>query len=375
VSAVSRWVDVAHLTVVHRRHDTRIFVKEARSLAASGLRVGLLVMDGLGDDERDGVDIRDLGPPPATRLRRFCLGSLRTLRAIRRLQPRVVHFHDPELIPVAVLIRLMGIRVVYDVHEDLPRQVAYKRWIPRRARRGVAVASGAIEGLAAAVFDRIVAATPVIAARFPASKVVMVRNFPILAEMAQPAAVPISDRGAIVAYVGGYQTVRGIDQMVDALQHCPPQVELWMAGRFDSEAVAGCVRSKTGWSRVRDHGWLDREGVANLLASACVGVVILQPVQNLEAAYPVKLFEYMAAGLPVIASDFPAWRDLLSGTDCALFVDPTDPEAIASAIETVTSDRALATKLGENGRLGVERHYSWATEETALLDSYTPLLA
>ncbi|MEO6624839.1 MAG: glycosyltransferase, partial [Burkholderiaceae bacterium] len=129
-----------HLSTVHPRRDTRIYVKELASIRGLiGARVGLVVADGKGDErEESKPTVLDIGPLPASRLARALAGSWRALRMMRYLNPRLVHFHDPELLPLALVLTLLGYRVVYDVHEDVPRQVMAKYWIPAAFRWVVA---------------------------------------------------------------------------------------------------------------------------------------------------------------------------------------------------------------------------------------------
>ncbi|MGB5315482.1 MAG: glycosyltransferase, partial [Robiginitalea sp.] len=101
---------------------------------------------------------------------------------------------------------------------------------------------------------------------------------------------------------------------------------------------------------------------------------VLQPTINYLDSIPVKMFEYMAAGIPVIASDFPYWRELLSGTDCAIFVDPDNPSEIAVAIRMLLADKKRADKMGRMGRISVEQRFNWSAEEKKLLQLYRQLL-
>ena len=135
------------------------------------------------------------------------LGVWRMWRAVRRVRPQVVHFHDPELIPLGVILKCFGYRVVYDVHEDLPRQVLTKYWLPAVARWPVSWAMSACEWLAARIFDAIVPAEPVIARRFPPYKSVLVQNFPILDELVKTDSIPYKERPPHFTYVGGITVI------------------------------------------------------------------------------------------------------------------------------------------------------------------------
>lgn len=86
------------------------------------------------------------------------------------------------------------------------------------------------------------------------------------------------------------------------------------------------------------------------------------------------MFEYMSAGIAVIASDFPLWREIIEGNDCGLCVNPLDPQAIAAAIDTLAQDPERARKMGQNGQCAMQKHYNWGIEERKLLQLYRTIL-
>lgn len=318
----------------------------------------------------------DVGKPPGGRLGRVCLGSWRILRRVRDLRPQVVHFHDPELIPAGFLLKLLGTKVVYDVHEDVPRQLMDKFWLPRPVRKPVALATEVVEWLAGAAFDGIVSATPLIADRFPADKTIVAQNFPVLEELATPDAPPYSQRRPTFVYVGRIGETRGAREMVSALERVAPahDVTLELAGSFGKAALEPELRAMDGWKRVKFHGWASRTQVARLLGQARAGLVTLHPTPAYWDSYPVKMFEYMAAGLPVIASDFPLWRSILDEVKCGLLVDARDPSAIAKAMSWILDHPDEAEAMGLRGRQAVEQSYNWGKEADKLLGFYRRLV-
>ncbi|WP_369773941.1 glycosyltransferase family 4 protein [Thioalkalivibrio sp. ALJ15] len=354
-------------------------VKESASLAVgSGAEVFLYVQDGQGPerDEISGVEVVDTGPPSHGRVRRMLFGAWRMYRAVRAGRPRVAHFHDPELIPVGLALKLSGIKVVYDVHEDVPRQILGKHWIPVWLRRPVASAAAGFEWLAGRAFDGIVAATPTIARRFPAHKTVTVQNFPILAELVAPDPVPYAQRPPHFAYVGGITGIRGSREMVEAIGRVDePECRLQLAGGFSPAGHGDELAALGGWQRVEFHGWASRPQVAAILGNVRAGLVLFHPAPNHLDAQPNKLFEYMAAGLPVIASDFPLWRGIVDGAGCGLLVDPQDPDAIAEAMAWLLAHPDEAEAMGRRGRDAVERQYNWAPEADKLLALYEQLMS
>ncbi len=368
---------IVHFTTVHLRDDSRIRSKMVASLCRQFPgQVALLVQDGSGDErDRDGgYPVIDTGPRMG-RLRRMSVGGWRMYRAVLKARPRIAHFHDPELLPWAMLLQLSGIRVIYDVHEDYPEALTQNFRLPRLARALLPPVVRMFEWVASKVLSGIVAATPQIGARFPTERTVVVRNYPVLAEYHEPADRPMRDRPAEFAYVGTITRNRNILGMLEAITQVPdPSALLRIAGGFtvaDDEAAA---RAHTGWARASFDGWVSREGVASILASARAGLVVLLPVPHEMETLPIKLFEYMAAGVPVISSDFPIWREIIEKAECGLLVDPLDPSGIASAMIWILEHPEEAQRMGMNGRRAVVGIHNWDIEFAALRQLYERLL-
>lgn len=128
------------------------------------------------------------------------------------------------------------------------------------------------------------------------------------------------------------------------------------------------------WAVVNELGFVDRKGVRDVLGRSFAGLVTLHPVPNYLDALPVKMFEYMAAGIPVIASDFPLWREIIESSQCGVCVNPMKPEEIAQAVDRLVNNPAEARQLGENGRRAVLDRYNWAVEEKKLFQLYEYIL-
>ena len=367
-------MSIAVLTTVHPRTDVRILVKQVSTLASRlDTQVTFYVQDGQGNqrDPERHIDVVDTGPLRGGRLTRMTKGAWRMYRTVRPTRPRIAHFHDPELIPVGVLLKLSGIKVIYDVHEDLPRQIMGKYWINPILRRTVAVLAEAMEWIAARTFDGLVTATPTISARFPADKTITVQNFPLYSEFCSQIERAYCDRPLHFAYIGALGRLRGSKEMVEAVNELSMgPVKLEIAGKFFNLSDEREAHSLNGWKHVRFYGWADRVAVGEILSRARAGLVTLHPTSSYRDAYPVKMFEYMAAGLPVIASDFPLWRSIVEGANCGLLVDPLNPKEIAQAMQWILDHPNEAEEMGRRGRQAVRETYSWESEADKLLQFY-----
>jgi hypothetical protein len=364
---------VVHVTTVHPRDDIRIFHKECVSLARAGYRVTQVVGDGRGAAEVDGVRIIDIGPRPPDRWARMRQQPFAALAAVRAAQPALVHLHDPELLPVGVQLARQGLPVVYDAHEDVPRQMLTKQWIPEFLRRPASKAFEWYENRQVAKLAAVCAATPHIARRFEkvATLVVNVSNFPLLAELAPP--VERLPRERAVCYVGGLMRTRGLLQMVRAMPRVPG-VTLVLCGSFEDAAFEAEMRAEPGWAQVQYLGLVGRDTVRSVLARCSAGLVTLLPMPSYLDSLPIKMFEYMSAELPVIASNFPLWQDIVEATGCGLCVDPSDPDAIARAVLDYVDHPVRVSAAGSAGRRAVLDTYHWPVAERELLALYARLL-
>ena len=356
---------ICHLTSVHTIRDPRIFHKQCKSLAGRGREVALIACHDRAEII-DGVRIVPIDRASG-RLDRMTRVGFRVYRAAVREQADLYHFHDPELLWVGALLRLRGLRVVYDVHEDVPKQIMGKHWIPRRWRPLVSKAFALVEQAGARIVDGIVAATPSIARKFPAGKTAVVQNFPESSfARADGRGVPLGERPDAFVYTGGLMDIQGVRQMAQALALLPESMTGTVAGTFHPAALEEEIAAMPGWRHVRFLGQVPRTEIVHAMDRARAGLVLNHPTVNYVDAYSTKMFEYMARGLPVVCSNFPLWVDIVSGADCGIAVDPRDPQAIADAIRSLSDDPERARRLGENGRRAIAERYNWQAELSKL---------
>jgi glycosyltransferase involved in cell wall biosynthesis len=364
---------VVHLTSAHSRGDTRIFLKMCRSLASANFNVALVVADGEEDEISKGVRIYDAGASKG-RFDRIKNAPSRVFAKALTLQADLYHLHDPELIPIGLNLKRMGKRVVFDSHEDVPKQLLGKPYLNKPALWILSNAFSLFESWACKQFDGVIAATPIIRDKFLKinPKSVDINNFPLLGEL--DARLPWAAKGTDVCYVGGIGLNRGISELVKALELVQSDVRLNLCGRFSEPEVERACKEIPGWNFINEKGFIDRDGVRDVISRSVAGLVTFHPLPNHIDAQPNKMFEYMSAGIPVIASDFPLWREIVLGNRCGLCVDPMDPKSIAKAIDYLVQHPDEARQMGENGRRAVSQHYNWSAEESKLFSFYNTIL-
>lgn len=365
---------IVHLTSVHKRYDTRIFLKMCRSLADASYSVSLVVADGKGDETKDGVSIIDVGAP-CGRLDRMYNISRRVFEKAQSLDAGIYHLHDPELIPFGLKLKKLSKKVIFDSHEDVPKQLLSKPYLNKPIKWVLSKVLVLYEAWACKRFDAIVAATPCIRDKFLSfnPKTCDINNFPIMGELTL-ASNDWGQKRNQVCYVGGITAIRGIKELVKAMEQVRSSARLQLSGSFSEKAVESEVKGYSGWQNVDELGFVDREGVRDVLARSVAGLVTFLPLPNHIDAQPNKMFEYMSAGVPVIASNFPLWRDIIEGNNCGLCVNPLEPEAISKAIDYLVEHPVEAEEMGKRGKNAVGEKYNWGIEEKRLLQLYQDLL-
>ena len=370
---------IVHLTSVHVWRDVRIFERMCRSLARDGHEVHLVApRDRAAEtEEADGVLVHSVARPSG-RWERVRATRREIVARARAIDADLYHFHDPDLLRLMAALReRSGKPVVYDVHEDYRAQILSKSWLPTGSRHLVAWWFGRFEDRFSKALSAIVAATPHIARRFAGHPRLgahplceLVQNFPDLREF------PSSDKetsdhdpGRFI-FVGEITAIRGIREILEAVALAGSGTRLALGGPWEDPAFRDEMRRLEGWRQVEELGYLERPSVREEMARSAAGLALFPPLPNHVHSQPTKLFEYMAAGIPVIASDFPHWREIIEGAGCGLLADPTDPSDIARAMREVLDRPEEAREMGRRGRRAVVERYNWASEYVKLAALY-----
>lgn len=365
-------VRVRHLSTVHKIGDTRIAHKELKSLQDAGFDAALIACHD-GNTTVAGVPVIGIGAATRGRVHRMTVKAFQMLRRALSEKADIYHFHDPELMPVGIALRLLGKKVIYDVHEDVPKQILHKAWLSPLIRRPISLLVRGTEALTASIVDGIVTATPSIAEKFPPNKTIVCQNFPENSLALERNTTPFTDRLNAFLYIGGLTAHQGVTEMVEAFGHLPTDVKGLFAGDFYEDPAP--IEAMPGWAHVNYVGRLDREDIVAALRDSQVGLVIDRPITNYVDAYSTKMFEYMACGIPFVASDFPMWVDIVAEADCGTTVDPYDTEAVAAALQAYLDDPELAAETGERGRQAIINKFNWSIEFKKLLTHYEGLIS
>jgi len=367
-------VDVVHITTAHAsRYNQRIFLKECRTLAKSGRRVALIVADGKGDETIDGVTIYDIGRAKS-RLKRLNNALKVAYKKACELNAEIYHLHDPELLPIGGRLKRRRKKVIFDSHEDIPKQQLQRHDLNVPARYVLSSVYAIYEKQVVRKFDAIVTATPAIRDKFQKFHplTIDISSYPDLNEFS-PLIETINNHSNNVCYIGRITTIRGIVEIVDAIGLVKCNARLLLAGIFNEPGLRDKAMQSPGWKRVVELGWLDRNGIINTLQESSAGLVTIYPAPNHMESQPSKLFEYMAYGIPIVASNFPLWKQIVEGNQCGLCVDPLNPLKIAEAIDYILKNESEKERMSRNGIKAAQNKYNWETEGEKLIKLYDSL--
>ena len=329
------------------------------------------------------------GPEPAflpatctyIRLRRFAWLGWRLLLIhpviawhILRFRPQILHIFMPELLPLALCCRIFGIRVMYDVQENLRLKFHLKprnnHWLFRKAFAGFDLIA---RRHCHCIFTEDSYLAEYSSLRHPP---VVIYNYPALS-YTQPfsARPPDPSYAGDFAYIGLLSQERGLDTMIEALallKSCFPTARLHLFGRLVTPQTQ--LERIKGYPDVIDqvifYGPMDHARALPVIASCCAGLTLLKPVGDYAHSYPCKLFEYMALGIPVITSDFALYRSVVETADCGYCIPPNNAPMLAERMQYLLEQRSDAILFGKQGQKAIQEQYNWESEQEKLFQLY-----
>lgn len=363
---------ICHITTVHQRYDVRIFRKECLSLAKAGYRVNLIVNDQLDDEVVDSVSIRSLKSVQTNRVKRLFdhTTKRKAFKLALSLACDIYHIHDPELLPLGLKLVKRKKKVIYDAHEDVPRQILVKEWIPIFLRPLISVIFEIYENYIVKSLNAIIVPTKHLKERFQKynKHIWIVSNYPSRKDLSVHQREYNSFLPSV--YIGDLSYTRGIVEICKATSDL--NININLCGNFQSKKLMNEILST--YPNAIFHGYLNKKDILKVLDLSLIGFVTLHNTPNDYYSYPIKLFEYMAAGLPVIASNFPVYKSIVEDNECGICVDPNNIDEISKAILSIYSSPEYAFKLGNNGKNAVLNKYNWESQIEFLEDCYHSLI-
>ncbi len=362
---------ICHITSVHKRYDVRIFNKMCRSLANAGYDVTLLVADQLPDEVKDNVKIVSTGFKPKNRFDRFLNSGRNIICKAKELDCEIYHLHDPELLPVGLKLKKLGKKVIFDSHEIYGKQIREKHYLGI-FRKPAAWFYEKYEAYALRRLDAVIGVTPQMEENFSKfqKNIVLIANYPVLKDFSalDMTKTDTNKNAGAVIYAGGLTENRGITVLAEAIKQC--DAKLILCGPFQSETYQQNILASS--EKIDYRGVLPLSDVYDIYKQSDIGICTLLKVGQYADldTFGIKVFEYMAAGLPCILSDTSYNVAMTEKYKFGICCDPGDADAVADAIQYLLSHPEEAQEMGQNGRRAIETEFNWSVEEKKLLKLY-----
>ncbi|MBE9467998.1 MAG: glycosyltransferase [Bacteroidetes bacterium] len=370
---------ICHLTSAHPVNDIRIFQKECISLKNAGYDVYLIV-NGEQNRIQEGVNI--IGTKKIkSRFFRILLSPLFIFFKALKLNAKIYHFHDPELIFVGFILKLFAKKVIFDIHENVALSIKDKTWIPKIIRKLVEIVYRLFERFFILFFDLLILAENSYKKYYSKKKSHVILNYPLVFEKIKIEKNKDFSNPIRFVYSGLISEMRGVFQILDIfllLLKKDYDIYLDIIGQVESEklecAINNFISKNEIENRVTLHGYIPVKQVYKILENDHIGFSLLKPIDNYKTSLPTKIFEYMLNGLPVITSNFELYDYYIKEKDTGICVDYFNVNESALQIETLIKDQKLMNIKSKNGKFAVLNEFNWASQENKLIKIYNDIL-
>ena len=362
---------VAILTSVHPRFDARIYHREILALLSSDFKLDLFVADGNGYEKRGKLNIFDIGKPK-NRLIRFFITTRKIYKRVVQQDYNVVHFHDPELMFVGLLLKKRGLRVIYDIHENTDLQILTKNWMPNFLRPLISILFSRIENFVAKRFDLLIVPQPLMLEKFlKINKTVLIGNYPFKKEIDYSEKKILNKKR--ILYAGSLSVDRGLKNMLDLITHLnilESGYELTLAGSIHENDLIEAKKHQ-GWSYTNYVGLLKKSELSELYKRNSIGLIMFENSGQYFMSHSLKLFEYMCNGFTVIMPDFGEWVNFQKNNQIGYLCDYRNIRNTAERINSLTYAEML--KFSQNGKKLISEKYNFDIEKSKLVQTYRSL--
>ncbi|MBU9722707.1 MULTISPECIES: glycosyltransferase [Bacillaceae] len=365
---------VVHLTTVHHPLDPRIYYKQCLSLQKAGFDVTLIATDAEKIIPERKINLISL-TKYRNRFLRMIVSTYKAYKLAKNLKADFYHIHDPELLPFAWMLKRSNNIVIYDIHEDYETSMMQKEYLPKPLRMLAAKMFKTVESFFTRKLELCLAEKYYIE-KYPRGKCIL--NYPVLNETLINKPLETKPAEEKLLYTGNVSVERGafihaklplIDEQISVhfVGKCPKSFAEKMY------EIAGENKERLyieGIDQFIDKQVIDQHYInTNWLA----GIALFPPTDHYKKKELTKFFEYMSAGIPIICSDFPAWKEFMEKYECGIAVDPSNEEEIRQAISFLRENVSAAQEMGQNGKRAVIDKLNWKVEEEKLVDWYREL--
>jgi len=365
---------------VHQWNDPRILHKQSVSLSKH-FSVELHIPAPFKKKKFKGVNIYGL-PEWTSKSDRIRIIKQLLIRILKS-KAAIVHLHDPELIPIGILVKAFTKKkVIFDFHEQYEFNIVKREWIPEFLHIPLVKTYLMFERVACKVFDGVIGVIedqlPVLSTN---SNNRIVKNYPIIHYHNQMGKVyKTKERNVSIVYLGDITSERRIHELIEltGILNRTYSIITHIIGRNKNQQYAEKLNSIINKykinNKVKLHGYIPIEEAMQILSQSDIGLLPPRNPKDFVRSLPVKLFDYMSAGIPVIMPEFPLSKDVVMKHKCGVLVDPMDRNSMIKGLELLIGNPKLRAEMGQNGFNAVLKYYSWQSQEKKLIDLYKTIV-
>tara|TARA_Y100000589_G_scaffold133659_2_gene127680 strand:+ start:10199 stop:11302 length:1104 start_codon:yes stop_codon:yes gene_type:complete len=357
---------IYHITISHPRNDGRIFKRICKPLADYGLNINLLVSDGMGNESKNNVKIYDFGRVKIKFLN-FFIFQLKILLFLIKGKS-IVHIHEPILLPVSILLRLLGNKVIFDMHENLDLQIKLKKWIKTKyLKLSIAFLYRKIENIFLGLINGITVPQPIMIEMYKKQnkKIISIANFYMGEEIIHKNSFIKNKDYKKIIYSGTVSNERGFINMIKMMEFLPIDYQLNIAGNV-SEIYKQLIPYKLR-KRIILHGYLNNSDLRNLYINCGIGLIMFNNVGQYFMSYSLKLFEYIHYGLYIVLPNFGEWVKFNNKYNIGINLDSYRPELCADKIKKMNINLLEKQSLHN---LKISNNFNWRDEIEKLIRFY-----
>jgi glycosyltransferase involved in cell wall biosynthesis len=367
---------ICHITVGHSPLDDRIFYKECSSLAKIYNDVTIIAPNDIQLEPKNRVKF-------VTFPKLGLFSNLKTAyKKAVEVDADIYHIHEFELLPYALMLKFKyGKKIIHDAHETI---YYYFTEFSRRSRFltvPVGAIAQAIEWFCSIFVDQVITVTPWVAKGFkPFNKNLdLIYNYPLLAHFNMDKNVEKTET-PLILYPGQISTARNIDIMVKSMLFVKqkfPKAKLLLLGNttpWFKDDLDRVLNENNLHDVVEIKAPIPYSEIPDLMKSATIGLASMAPNESFKRSIQIKPFEFMCAGIPVVAARVPSTEIYVEKSNAGVLIDDPTPESIADGIMKLLSNPDLISEMGINGKRAVTENFNWSKEEIKLYNIYQKVI-
>ncbi len=357
--------DICIITTIHEPFDARIYRRELTLLIKAGYSIALIAPWPKPNIQIPNLTFRSLKYPKNRAMR--IIHALKIFYMALTIRARSFLFHDLDFLPFGYLLKkLKKVPIVYDCHENYPEEILEgKEWIPKPLRKPLAEIVRIVENFVVKRIDYVIAVVPYQVRRFNSlgAKCILIRNFTDLRIMEN-----LSHESNNVVYIGSISINYGADLLIDIARELKKRncdIKLIIADRFGAdrklrEYFIDIIKKESLPIIIEPS--VPPQKIDKILERGSIGLLIAKNTKSKDLALPMKLFEYMAAGMPIVAANLEVTKDIMGTALCGIVVGKNEAKYYVDAIIRIMNDANLYNLYRANGFRAINYLYNWQNE-------------